>query len=100
MLSGLGVATIGLWLESLWIDAVYDYPWPVSMWPEALAMAIPVAGVLGACGAMIGIVLTNQQLPQRAISVGLVALAVLAIGGATANGLRYDVPQNATAAIT
>ena len=96
---GLGIATVGLWLESLWIDAVYDYPWPTSIWPEALAMAVPVAVLVGACGAMIGMVLTNQQLPRRAISVGLVVLAVLAIGGATANGLRYEVPQNATATI-
>ena len=38
--------------------------------------------------------------PARAISIGLVVLTVLAIGGATANGLRYEVPQNATATIT
>ena len=100
MVSGLGIATVGLWLESLWIDAVYEYSWPASMWPEALAMAIPVAVLVGACGAMLGIVVTNQKLPSRAISVGLVVLAVVAIGGATANGLRYEVPQNATAAIT
>jgi hypothetical protein len=97
MVSGLGVATAGLWLESLWIGAVYRYPWPTSLWPEALAMAIPVAMLIGACGAMVGMVLTNQRLPRRAISIGLVALAVVAIGGATANGLRYAVPQNATA---
>ncbi|MGH3583124.1 MAG: hypothetical protein ACRDUB_16150, partial [Mycobacterium sp.] len=97
MVSGLGVATAGLWLESLWIDAVYRYPWPTSLWPEALAMAIPVAVLIGACGAMVGMVLTNQRLPRRAISIGLVALAVVAVGGATANGLRYEVPQNATA---
>jgi hypothetical protein len=99
MVSGLGIATVGLWLESLWIDAVYDYPWPTSIWPEALAMAVPVAVLVGACGAMIGMVLTNQQLPRRAISIGLVVLAVVAIGGATANGLRYEVPQNTTATI-
>ncbi|EUA41478.1 hypothetical protein I552_0007 [Mycobacterium xenopi 3993] len=28
------MGTIGLWLESLWIGAVYHYPWPVSMWGE------------------------------------------------------------------
>jgi hypothetical protein len=99
MVSGLGVATVGLWLESLWIGAVYDHAWPTSLWPEALAMAIPVAVFVGACGAMIGMVLTNQRLPRRAVSIGLVALAVVAIGGATANGLRYEVPQNATATI-
>jgi hypothetical protein len=98
--SGLGVATIGLWLESLWIGAVYHYPWPTSMWPEALAMAIPVAVLTGACGAMFGLVLTSGRLPSRAIGIGLVALTVLAIGGATANGLRYTVPQDVTAAVT
>jgi hypothetical protein len=100
MVGGLGIATVGLWLESLWVDAVYDYPWPASLWPEALAMAVPVAVLVGGCGAMIGMVLTNQRLPRRAISVGIVVLAVVAIGGATANGLRYEVPQNATATFT
>jgi hypothetical protein len=98
--SGLGVATVGLWLESLWIGAVYTYPWPTSLWPEALLMAVPTAILTGICGAMVGMVLTDQQLPRRAVSIGLVVLTVLAIGGATANGLRYDVPQNANAAIT
>jgi len=97
--SGLGVATVGLWLESLWIAAVYHYPWPTSIWPEALAMAIPVAILTGACGAMFGLVLTSQRLPSRAISVGLVVLTVLVIGGATANGLRYNVPENVTATV-
>ncbi len=98
--SGLGVATIGLWLESLWVGAVYHYPWPTSIWPEALAMAIPVAVLTGACGAMFGLVLSSQRLPSRAISIGLVALTVLVIGGATANGLRYTVPQDVTAVVT
>ena len=63
-------------------------------------MAVPVAVLTGACGAMFGMVLTDQRLPRRAVGVGIVALTVLAIGGATANGLRYEVPQNTTAAIT
>ena len=98
--AGLGVGTLGLWLESLWIGAVYPYPWPTSIWPEALAMAVPVAILTGACGAMVGMVLTGRRLPRRAIGIGIVALTVLAIGGATANGLRYDVPESASAAIT
>jgi hypothetical protein len=98
--SGLAVSTVGLWLESLWVDAVYHYPWPASIWPEALAMAIPVAVLTGACGAMLGLVLTSQRLPSRALSIGLVVLTVLALGGATANGLRYHVPQNVTATVT
>ncbi|MCV7282019.1 hypothetical protein H7J88_20530 [Mycolicibacterium flavescens] len=98
--AGLGVGTIGLWLESLWIGAVYPYPWPSSIWPEALLMAVPVAILTGACGAMIGMVLSARRLPRRAIGVGLVVLTVLAIGGVTANGLRYDVPENASVAMT
>ncbi len=100
LVSGLGVATIGLWLESLWINAVYHYPWPTSIWPEALAMSVPVAVLAGGCGAMVGMVLTGKRLPRRALAVGLVALTIVAISGAAANGLRYDVPQNATASVT
>jgi hypothetical protein len=100
LISGIGVATVGLWIESLWINAVYEYSWPTSIWPEALAMAVPVAALVGVCGAMVGMVLTDQKLPSRAIGIGIVSLAVIALGGATANGLRYDVPQNATASFT
>ncbi|MGV0837609.1 hypothetical protein [Mycolicibacterium thermoresistibile] len=100
LVAGLGIGTVGLWLESLWINAVYPLPWPTSIWPEALAMSVPVAILVGACGAMLGMVLTSQRLPRRALSIGLVSLTVLAIGVAAANGLRYDVPEEATASVT
>ncbi|UXA17932.1 hypothetical protein [Mycobacterium sp. SMC-4] len=100
MACGLGIATIGLWLESLWINAVYPLTWPSSIWAEALVMSVPVAVLVGACGAMAGMVLTGQRLPRRAISVGLVSLTVVAIGAATANGLTYNTPENATAQVT
>jgi len=45
-------------------------------------------------------VTTDQKLPHRAVGIGLVALTVLVLGGATANGLRYYVPESATATIT
>jgi hypothetical protein len=99
-LSGLGIATVGIWLESLWIDLVYPYPWPSSVWPEALAMAIPVAILVGMCGAMVGMVFTGQRLPRRALGIGIVVATVLVVGGAVANGLQYHVPKNAIAAIT
>ena len=98
--SGLGIGTAGLWLESLWIGAVYPTPWNTSMWGEALLMAVPVAILCGACGALLGMVLTGQRLPSRAIGIGVIVLTVLAIGGAVANGLRYTVPENASATIT
>lgn len=98
--SGLAVATVGLWLESLWIGAMYEYPWPTSMWGEALAMAIPVAIGMGACGALLAMVLTSRRLPRPAVGISIVVATVLAIGGAVANGLRIEVPENATATIT
>src|SRR6201998_2711280 len=98
--SGLGVGTVGLWLESLWIGAVYHYPWPVSMWDEALAMAVPVAILTGLCGAMVGIGLPGQRLPGRAIGISVVAVTVLVIGGAVANGLHIVVPRQNNATIT
>lgn len=98
--AGLGVGTIGLWLESLWIAAVYHYPWPISMWGEALAMAVPVAVLMGMCGAMFGMVLTGQRLPGRAIGISVVVATVLVIGGAVANGLHILVPSKNNASIT
>jgi hypothetical protein len=94
------VGTVGLWLESFWIAAVYHYPWPVKMWPEALAMAVPVAVLMGACGALFGMVLTGQRLPNRRIGIAVVTLTVLVIGGAVANGLHIVVPGKDNAFIT
>ncbi|MDT5255858.1 MAG: hypothetical protein QOD10_938 [Mycobacterium sp.] len=98
--SGLVVGTVGLWLESLWIGAVYHYPWPMAMWGEALAMAVPVAILAGMCGALFGMVLTGQRLPGRAIGISVVAATVLVIGGAVANGLHIVVPRQDIATIT
>lgn len=98
--SGLAVATVGLWLESLWIGTVYHYPWPTRMWGEALAMAVPVAVLMGICGALFGMVLTGQRLPGRGIGIAAVGLTVLVIGGAVANGLHINVPRQNTATVT
>ncbi|MGV7795943.1 hypothetical protein PJM56_29495, partial [Mycobacterium kansasii] len=86
--AGLLIGTVGLWLSSLWVGAVYHYPWPTSMWGEALAMSVPVAVMMGLCGALTGMVLTGQPLPRRAIGIAIVAATVVVIGGAVANGLH------------
>ncbi|GAC70510.1 hypothetical protein [Gordonia soli] len=97
--AGLGVATLGLWIESWWIAAAYPFPWVTGMWGEALAMAIPVAVVAGVCGGMLGLVSVGEPLPRRWISVTAVVLSVVVIGGAVANGLRVSVPADTTARI-
>ncbi len=96
---GLGIGTVGLWLESLWIAKVYHYPWPTSLWREALPTAVPVAILVGICAAMLGMVLTSQRLPGRGIGITAVALTVLVIGGTVANGLHIHVPSQDTATV-
>ncbi len=98
--AGLGVGTVGLWLESLWVGAVYHYPWPSSMWGEALAMAVPVAVLMGTCGALFGMVLTGRRIPGRALGISVVVATVVVIGGAVANGLHIVVPRQDNATIT
>jgi hypothetical protein len=98
--AGLGVGTVGIWLESLWIGAVYHYPWPMSLWGEALAMAVPVAVLAGMCAAMFGMVLTGQRLPGKAIGIAVVAVTVLVTGAAVANGLHIRVPKQDTATVS
>jgi hypothetical protein len=62
-------------------------------------MAVPVAILMGVCGALLAMVLTGVRLPRPAIGISLVVLTVLVIGGAVANGLRTEVPENTTATI-
>jgi hypothetical protein len=97
VVAGLGVATVGLWLESFWIAAVFQFPWPTSMWPEALAMSVPVGAAMGVCGGLFGMVLSGQRLPHPAIGIGAVVVTVLIVAGAVANGLHITVPHNAKA---
>lgn len=98
--TGAGIGTVGLWLESFWIDAVFMYPWPASMWVEALVTAVPVAVFMGICGGLLGTVLTGRRLPRRAVGAGLVIATVLTVGAAVGNGLNISVPEQANAQIT
>lgn len=98
--AGAGVGSIGLWLESFWIDAVFMYSWPASMWVETLLTTVPVAVTMGMCGALLAIVLTGRRLPARPVGIGVVIAAVLTVGIAVGNGLSITVPENARAQVT
>ncbi|MGW5453858.1 hypothetical protein [Nocardia sp. NPDC003979] len=98
-LAGLGVATVGIWLESLWIERMFVNPWVTGMWPELLAMAVPVGVAGGVIGAMLGTVLRGEPLPRPAVRRGLVVGAVVIAAAATTNGLIIRVPENASATV-
>lgn len=99
-LAGFGVATVGVWLESLWIERMFVNPWVAGMWPELLAMAVPVGVAGGVIGAMLGTVLRGEALPRPAVRRGIVVAAVVIAAAATANGLIIRVPENASATVT
>ncbi|WP_433657604.1 hypothetical protein ACQPW1_38500 [Nocardia sp. CA-128927] len=97
--TGLVAATVGIWLESLWVAGMFVDRWPTSMWPELLAMTVPVGVAGGALGALLGMILRGEPLPRPPLRRGIVIAAVLIAAAATANGLRIDVPENAAAAV-
>ncbi len=98
-LTGLVAATLGLWLESLWVTRMFVDSWPTGRWPELLVMAVPVGIAGGAVGVLLGMVLRGEELPRVAIRRGIVIAAVLITAAATANGLRVNVPENASATV-
>jgi hypothetical protein len=96
---GLVAATVGLWLESLWVGAMFVNPWPAAMWPELLVMAVPTGIAGGVVGAMLAIVLLGEPLPRPAVRRTLVVAAVAVVAAATTNGLLIEVPEGARAAV-
>ncbi|MFD4404821.1 hypothetical protein ACFWPH_18880 [Nocardia sp. NPDC058499] len=98
-LTGLVAATAGIWLESLWVAAVFVDPWPTAMWPELLLMTIPTGIAGGVVGAMLATVLLGEPLPRPAVRRTLITAAVVVVAAATANGLIIDIPQDARATV-
>jgi hypothetical protein len=93
---GLLIGTVGLVIEKLWNDQVFQFPWTQDMWVEGLLMAVPVAIASGLCGALFALGLQGR-LPARRIGRVIVVGSVLVLSGAVANGLHATVPKDASA---
>ncbi len=94
--AGLLIGTVGLVIEKLWNDRVFQFPWTQDMWLEGLLMAVPVAIASGLCGALFAMGLQGR-LPARKIGRTIVTASVLVIAAAVANGLHATVPKGASA---
>jgi hypothetical protein len=95
-IGGVLIGTVGLVIEKLWNDRVFQFPWTQDMWLEGLLMAVPVAVASGLCGALFSLGLQGR-LPTRNVGRAIVTASVLVISLAVANGLYATVPKDASA---
>ena len=99
--AGLGLSTLGLALESLWVQAAFVLPWTRDMWAEGLLMSVPVGVLAGMTGALFGTALTTGALPSKTVCRTVVVAGVVALAVSLGNGLYATVPDAAaTVALT
>jgi hypothetical protein len=97
--AGLLIGTVGLVIEKIWNDQVFQFPWTQDMWLEGLLMAVPVAIASGLCGALFALGLQGR-LPSPKVGRTIVTASVLVLAIAVANGLYATVPKGKSAAFT
>lgn len=94
--AGLLIGTVGLVVEKLWNDQVFQFAWTRDMWAEGLLMAVPVAIASGLCGALFALGLQGR-LPSKNVGRAVVGASVIILAAAVANGLHATVPKDASA---
>ncbi len=95
-IAGLLIGTVGLVIEKLWNDQVFEFAWTRDMWVEGLAMAVPVAIASGLCGALFALGLQGR-LPSKNVGRVIVTSSVVVLSVAVANGLHATVPEDGSA---
>lgn len=98
-IAGLGVGTLGIWGESLWVDAVYLFPWTSSMWLDTLVMTVPVAVTTGLCAGLFAQALSGDPIARPLVRRTVVLAMIVALGATVANGLSFVVPTDANASV-
>ncbi|MFC6151605.1 MULTISPECIES: hypothetical protein [Mumia] len=97
-IAGLGISTLGLVLEGLWVQAAFILPWTSDMWAEGLLMSVPVGVLAGMAGALLGTALTTGDIPGKAVCRAIVVAGIVALAVSLGNGLYATVPD-ATATV-
>jgi hypothetical protein len=97
--SGLGIGTVGFAAEWGWSQIAMPFPWTADLLPEVLIGAIVGAIAGGLVGALLGCALLGR-LPRPAVARTVPVVALLAIAGAFADGLRTTAPENVQAHVT
>ncbi|QMW66655.1 hypothetical protein H4N58_01360 [Mumia sp. ZJ1417] len=99
--AGLGLSTVGLALEGLWVQAAFVLPWTSGMWLEGLLMSVPVGVLAGMAGALLGTALTTGDIPGKAVCRTIIVAGVVAVSVSLGNGLWATVPDaSATVQLT
>ncbi|MFT3715321.1 MAG: hypothetical protein QM774_05055 [Gordonia sp. (in: high G+C Gram-positive bacteria)] len=97
--AGLLGATAGIYGEKLWVDAVFQIPWPASLWPKLLAVGLPVGLTVGLVAALFCRALEPRSMPGPAVRRPIVVAMIVVIAGATLALLHTSVPPNSSATI-
>ncbi|MFT3662191.1 MAG: hypothetical protein QM809_12595 [Gordonia sp. (in: high G+C Gram-positive bacteria)] len=97
--AGVACATLGVWGESLWVNQVFQTPWPSSMWPTLLAVGLPVGVTVGLTAGLFVRCLQPTPLPRPLVRRGIVVAMIVTVAASTLVLLDISHPQNASAKV-
>jgi hypothetical protein len=89
-LGGIGIGTLGLAVETVWVNVWYPTPWTSALLPEAIVLAVPAAVAAGLVGGFFARALASPATPRQTVPSALAPAAALVIVIA----LAYPLPSD------
>jgi hypothetical protein len=77
--SGLGIGTLGLAVETAWTQAWFPTPWTSALLPDALFVAVPAAVAAGVAGGFLARSLATPGRPRQRVPAALAPAAGIVI---------------------
>ncbi|MEA2425585.1 MAG: hypothetical protein QOH13_1995 [Thermoleophilaceae bacterium] len=101
-IAGVAIGTVGFASEWLWTHVWMPLPWPSSLMPEALFVAVGAGVVGGLLGSLIGAALASDRVefPRGIAPKAALAAAFIGLVGMVAYGLRADNPSGMSAKVS